>query len=122
MEINFVQGEAADIMALNGRLDGPNPTILNKKLSEQLRTRSRIIIDLSQVSFIDSNGLGVLVAGLKKAIRNKGDIRLVNPTAAVRMLMEITRVDRVFQVYSSRELALNSYSENEPGNKLRSSR
>lgn len=122
MEINFVQGEAADIMALNGRLDGPNPTILNKKLSEQLRTRSRIIIDLSQVSFIDSNGLGVLVAGLKKAIRNKGDIRLVNPTAAVRMLMEITRVDKVFQVYPCRELALNSYSDSEPGDKVRSSR
>ena len=112
MEITCVQREEADIMALCGRLDGPNPAILKKKLAEQLRRRKRLIIDLSQVSFIDSTGLGVLVGALKKAISREGDIRLVNPTQNVMMLMEITRVDRVFLVYSSQEMALDSYNEN----------
>ena len=112
MEINCVQGEVADIMTLSGRLDGPNPSILKKKLGEQLRRSNRIIIDMGQVSFIDSTGLGVLIGALKKAISRRGDIRLVGPTEEVRMLMELTRVDRVFLVYSSQELALKSYSEN----------
>lgn len=112
MEITCVQREDADIMKLCGRLDGPNPAILKKKLAEQLRRRKRLIIDLSQVSFIDSTGLGVLVGALKKAISREGDIRLVNPTQNVMMLMEITRVDRVFLVYSSQEMALDSYNEN----------
>lgn len=111
MEILCVNDEVAEIMALSGRLDGPNPAILKKKIGEQLRRSNRIIIDLSRVSFIDSTGLGVLVGALKKAISRNGDIRLVSPTEEVRMLMEITRADRVFLVYPSQELALKSYSD-----------
>lgn len=112
MELICVQGEVADIITLSGRLDGPNPAILKKKLGEQLNRCNRIIIDMSQVSFIDSSGLGALVGGLKRAVSRKGDIRLVSPTKEVKILMELTRVDRVFHVYSSQELALKSYNEN----------
>ena len=112
MEINCVSSDTAAIMTLCGRLAGRYPSILKKKLGEQLRHNSRIIIDMSQVSFIDSTGLGVLVGALKKAISREGDIRLVSPTEEVRMLMELTRVDRVFLVYSSQELALKSYNDN----------
>ena len=112
MEINCVTDDMAAIMTLCGRMDGRYSSILKKKLGEQLRQNNRIIIDMSQVSFIDSTGLGVLVGALKKAISREGDIRLVSPTEEVRMLMELTRVDRVFLVYSSQELALKSYSEN----------
>ncbi len=111
MEITCVSNEVAELMALSGRLDGPNPAILKKKLGERLRRSNRIIIDLSMVSYIDSTGLGVLVGALKKAISHNGDIRLVSPTEEVRMLMELTRADRVFLVYSSQELALKSYNE-----------
>jgi anti-sigma B factor antagonist len=112
MEINCVSDDMAAIMTPHGRLDGRYSSILKKKIAEQLRQNSRIIIDMSQVSFIDSTGLGVLVGALKKAISREGDIRLVSPTEEVRMLMELTRVDRVFLVYSNQELALKSYSEN----------
>ena len=68
---------------MRGRLDGRYPSILKKKLGEQMRQNSRIIIDMSQVSYIDSTGLGVLVGALKKAINSEGDIRLVSPTEEV---------------------------------------
>lgn len=112
MEISCIQGEMADIMALSGRLDGHNLAILKKELADQLRRSNRIIIDMSQMSYIDSNGLGVLIGALKKAISRNGDIRLVNPTGKVRVLMELTRVDKVFNIYSSQDLALNSFIGN----------
>ena len=112
MEITCAAAELANIMTLSGRLDGRNPEILKKKLSEELRKSNRIILDLSRVNYIDSNGLGVLVGALKKAISKEGDIRLVNPSDEVSMLMELTRVDKVFLVYSNRESALKSYIEN----------
>jgi anti-sigma B factor antagonist len=112
MEITCIPTEQANILTLSGRLDGRNPRILKEKLTKELRTNNRIILDLSGVIYIDSTGLGVLVGGLKKAMRQEGDIRLVNPSNEVRMLMELTRVDKVFLIYSNQETALMSYSDN----------
>jgi len=111
MEIICVHAELANILTISGRLDGRNPQILKEKLIEELRENNRIILDLSRVNYIDSNGLGVLVGGLRKAISKQGDIRLVNPSSEVRMLMELTRVDKVFLIYSNPIAALNSYSK-----------
>lgn len=112
MEINCISTEQVNILTLSGRLDGRNPRILKEKLTQELRTSNRIILDLSSVNYIDSTGLGVLVGGLKKAMRQEGDIRLVSPSNEVRMLMELTRVDKVFLIYSNQETALMSYSDN----------
>lgn len=112
MEITCIPTEQANILTLSGRLDGRNPRILKEKLTKELRTSNRIILDLSSVNYIDSTGLGVLVGGLKKAMKQEGDIRLVNPSNEVRMLMELTRVDKVFLIYSNQETALLSYSDN----------
>lgn len=112
MEITCIPTEQANILTLSGRLDGRNPRILKEKLTKELRTNNRIILDLSGVIYIDSTGLGVLVGGLKKAMRQEGDIRLVNPSNEVRMLMELTRVDKVFLIYSNQETAIMSYSDN----------
>jgi len=111
MEITCTPTEQANILTLSGRLDGRNPRILKEKLTKELRTSNRIILDLSSVNYIDSTGLGVLVGGLKKAMRKKGDIRLVNPSDEARMLMELTRVDKVFFIYPNQETALMSYSD-----------
>ena len=111
MEITRIHAERASILARSGRLDGRNPGVLKKKLAEELQANNRVILDLSSVNYIDSTGLGVLVGGLKKAMRKKGDIRLVNPSDEVRMLMELTRVDKVFFIYPNQETALMSYSD-----------
>lgn len=113
MEITRIHAERASILALSGRLDGRNPGVLKKKLAEELQANNRVILDLNRVSYMDSTGLGVLVGGLKKAINKGGDIRLVNPSDEVRMLMELTRVDKVFLIFSDQETALMSYSDGE---------
>jgi anti-sigma B factor antagonist len=57
---------------------------------------SRIILDLSKVSFIDSTGLGSLLAVWTAAQRRSCDMEIINPGARVEELLSITKLDQVF--------------------------
>ena len=83
-------------------------------LSETLKTilneGSRwILLDLEQVRFLDSAGLGELVACYKRAVQKGGDIRLMRPNARVRELFEMTGLLRVFRVFADEAEALASF-------------
>jgi anti-sigma B factor antagonist len=71
----------------------------------------RLVVDLSEVSFIDSSGLGALVSALKTLKRsdNGGDVRLARVQAPVLSLLEIIRLNRVFTTYPDVEKAVDSY-------------
>lgn len=62
-----------------------------------------ILIDLKDVTFIDSSGLGALVAALKTVRSAGGKLLICSINEQVRMLFELTSMDRVFDVLSSRE-------------------
>ena len=70
----------------------------------------QLVIDLSSLSFIDSSGLGALVAALKAARQHGGNVRLCGLTPGVQSIFELTRLSRVFDVYDSVDAAV----ENEP--------
>lgn len=59
---------------------------------------SRLVIDLSDVSFVDSSGLGALVA-LLKSVGNRGEIVVCGVGEAVGQMFRITRMERVFQSF-----------------------
>ena len=71
----------------------------------------RLVVDLDEVSFIDSSGLGALVSALKTLKRsdNGGDVRLARVQAPVVSLLEIIRLNRVFTTYPDVEKAVESY-------------
>lgn len=71
-----------------------------------------LVVDLSEVNFIDSSGLGALVSALKalKTRERSGDIRLANLQEPVVALLEIIRLQRVFSSYPSVDQAVNSFS------------
>jgi anti-sigma B factor antagonist len=62
---------------------------------------NRIVIDLNNVSFIDSSGLGVLVAGLKRARERGGELALVFGEGSVQKVLGITGLDKVFPTHGS---------------------
>lgn len=64
-------------------------------------TRNNIDIDLSQTKFVDSAGLGALVALRKTAAEHKGGVRLINPSPHVQQILELTRLHRVFEIVRS---------------------
>ena len=61
-------------------------------------TQKNIEIDLSETSFVDSCGLGTLIALHKTACSRKGMVRLLNPTPSVQQILELTRMHRIFEI------------------------
>lgn len=72
----------------------------------------RLVVDMGDVHFVDSSGLGALVSALKtlKLLKREGDIRLANVQPPVVALLEIIRLHRVFSSYASVDQAVQSFS------------
>ena len=66
---------------------------------------THLVIDLSDVDFMDSTGLGVLVGASKRLAPMDGSIRIVSPDDLIRRLFEISGLQQRFPVFESRELA-----------------
>jgi anti-sigma B factor antagonist len=63
--------------------------------------RSRVVVDLADTEFIDSSGLGALIAGLKTARAAGGDLRIARPPVQVTTVLELTNLHRVLRPYAT---------------------
>ncbi len=61
----------------------------------------RIDLDFSKTRFVDSSGLGALIAVHKTLCGQGGNLRILNPTPQVRQILELTRMHRIFEVVTS---------------------
>lgn len=68
---------------------------------------NRIVVDMAETTFLDSSGLGAIIAGLKAARQAGGDLRIARPTAAVQSVLELTNLDRVLRARPSVEEAFD---------------
>ena len=107
MQIDEFQKGSTLVFKLTGDLDSFSVAILKERMNRNFETGNySLVIDLSNVEFMDSAGLGQLVAGLKYCIHNGGDLVLVGINDTIRELLRITKLDTVFKVYQSEEDAL----------------
>lgn len=67
------------------------------------------VIDLEKVDFMDSAGLGTLIAVLKRVTEQGGDMKIANLQKKPRMVFEITRAYKVFEIYDSVEEAIKGF-------------
>ncbi len=70
---------------------------------------SNIVIDMSEVQFIDSTALAILVQGMRRSRERNGDIYLCSLQQPVRMVLELTRLDKVFEIYSNEAEACKGF-------------
>jgi anti-sigma B factor antagonist len=73
------------------------------------RGQRRIVLDLRHVTFIDSAGLGELVASKKRALERGGDIKILQPAKRVRELLVMTLLTRIFEIYEDEAGAIRSF-------------
>lgn len=98
----------ATVVAPTGRLDVAGAPALKDAISEVVKNGPpRVVIDLEGVSFVDSTGLGSVISALKQVRSSKGELRLAAPNQQVRVVLELTTLDRVFPYYATVEEALN---------------
>lgn len=99
------------VLDARGRITlGPETETLRQKVSALIEAgRKRIVLDLGNVDYIDSAGLGILVSSAASTRRAGGELKLVNLTKRVRDLMQITRLSTLFEVYDTVEKARLSF-------------
>lgn len=92
------------------RLDAHNSGDLKVEMQRLFEEGNMsILVDLHDVRFIDSSGLGALVSGFKNAISHHGNLKLSTLQAQVKSMFELTRLHRVFEIYSSTSEALDNF-------------
>jgi anti-sigma B factor antagonist len=111
MELN-ARIEGQDVLVLELRednLDASNVRAFREAAQALMRERTRIVLDLAGVKFIDSSGLGALISCLRQANGRKGDFRLCEMSRNVRALFELMRMHRVFSIHETRADAVASF-------------
>jgi len=97
------------LIQLNGRLDAQASSLVKTKLQELADDGiKKIIIDLGQVSFIDSSGLVALVSGLRLARKENGSIVLSRIQPQAQVVFKLTTLDRIFPMCPTVEEARQS--------------
>lgn len=112
LRIETKDSGGATVLTLSGRVTlGDESNQLRTKIKELLSAgKKRLVLDLGGVSYIDSAGLGTLVAAYTSARNDVGDIRLANITKKFGELLNITKLVTIFQVHDSVADALKSFS------------
>jgi anti-sigma B factor antagonist len=112
MHIEVRQSDDVMILDLKGRLTaGLGDQILRDAIDELLAEgRRRILLNLSEVSFLDSAGVGELVAGLKTSRRFQAELKLLNVGERVYSTLDMARLLPTFEIYNDESEAVRSYS------------
>lgn len=93
------------------RIDAHNSSDLKGNLLQLIESgEERIIVNLRHVRFIDSSGLGALLSGNKHIIAKSGKFALTNIQKQVLAMFELTRLNRVFDIYADIDEACNNVS------------
>jgi anti-sigma B factor antagonist len=88
---------------------GEESKLLDETLQRGLREFTRVVVNVADVSRIDSAGMGLLVRYLWHTRNRRGDLRLAAPSAVVTSLLQITKLATVFKVYPDEESAIVSF-------------
>jgi anti-sigma B factor antagonist len=100
------------VLVLDGELSIGTGVRIPLAVDEQLRdARTRLVIDLAGVEFIDSSGLSLLLNAQRRIQRAGGALAVVTPPERVRRVFEMTRLDRAFRLCETRDEALASLDQ-----------
>ena len=95
------------IVEPRGQADIHTAPALREALSEAIESGGKVVVvDLSGVTFVDSMTLGVLLGAVKRLRQRGGELRIIVDDPHVRRVFEITLLDRVFDLFRDRSLAL----------------
>ena len=106
MEIAEKRNNDMLICSVSGDIDINSSPQIRKSFDKIINDKiMKVIINLSGVSYIDSSGLATLVEVLKKTRNYGGKLRLSNLAAKVKSLFEITKLEKLFDIYDTEEEA-----------------
>jgi len=111
MKIKSTEKYGAVVIELKGNVMGGEDTkefneFLHKLLDEG---KTNVVIDLGEVKFMNSSGLGMLIGGLTTIKKANGSLKLARVTEKIESLLIITKLVTIFEFYNTVEEAVNSF-------------
>jgi anti-sigma B factor antagonist len=108
-DINTEQvSDNAYVISLSGEVDLYTAPEFKQQLLDVIGNgATKVVVDFSDTTFIDSTTLGVLVGGVKRLRSNDGQLSLVCNDRNITKIFEITGLDRVFSIYPTRDEAIS---------------
>lgn len=99
------------VVDLSGRITlGDSSALLRKTIRGLLQDeRKKILLNLADVDYIDSSGIGELVSGFTAVKNQSGELKLLQLTKKVRDLLQITKLYTVFDIYTDENTAIRSF-------------
>lgn len=102
MEYQIRTEGSVNILELKGDLDVSSAPTLQAALQQLMDDgKLLVVLDLEVVPFMDSSGLGVLVAAHRRLTASGGQIALANATVALQKVFQLTRTNRLFKLYDA---------------------
>jgi anti-sigma B factor antagonist len=111
MELTTREDGHVTIMSVQGDLVIGEPEATFKRTVTRLLEEGKVnlLVDLSEVGFLDSSGLGALVRAMTNSQKEGGQTKLLNAGPQVRRLLEMTKLDSVFEIHDNLERAVSSF-------------
>lgn len=105
------QVDGVAVVDLSGRIVLGEATTTLREVLQNLASQGqkKILLNLAEVSYIDSSGLGALVSGYTTITGQAGQLKLLNLTAKVKDLLQITKLLTVFEVFTDEASAVRSF-------------
>jgi anti-sigma B factor antagonist len=102
------------VVAVRGEIDLFTAPELKSALSEAIETgHNRIVVDLTDTTFLDSTALGVLIGAVKRLRSRDGRLTIVNVDDNIAKTFEITGLDQIFPISGTREEAVKALDTDE---------
>ena len=106
-----IQGD--DILVIQvqeDNLDASNVRAFREAVQALIKDKTRVVLDMSHLKFVDSSGLGALISCLRLLNSRRGDFKLCAMSKTVRALFELMRMHRVFNIHDTRQEAVSSFT------------
>jgi anti-sigma B factor antagonist len=111
MKATVRQVDSVTVVDISGRITlGEGCAQLRDLIRDQLaKGNKQLLLNLAEVSYIDSSGIGELVSGFTTVANQGGSLKLLNLTKKVRDLLQITKLYTVFDVHDDEAKAVSSF-------------
>lgn len=107
MQLTYRTVNGVPIATLSGSFFRTEVPRIRQQLTQMINEDTPyLIIDLTTLNFIDAGGLSTFVSALKVARQYGGDVLLLNPTPAVRAIIELIRLQHTFRIYADETVAI----------------
>ncbi len=103
--------DGVTILAIEGRLDPEETQQMEKKVLEVVDSDDkRLLFDFSELEYINSSGLRILVMAYQRMKQNKGHVAICNIRDYILEVFEISGYDRIFSIFPNKEEALKTFA------------